>query len=243
MIALEIRQLVQSSFFRVRERMTRSSPLYGISLVFFALGTWQIARYYTSHTRQESKQKRNIELQKLLSQNEVSFVSDGLVLVGPKISPLSKEFGYYLIKHFQLTPDRDCIVNIGWISKDTALNPLKLIDLNKTVTSWLHRKDATRLNLVYDDLNEQRTLLMPYNPTTFSLSDTIPISIFHHKNIQDLTNIYKTEQSPLCFKNILSSDQVLCMNTNKSYNIPHIQYASTWYSLSLITTIMLYLRK
>lgn len=223
--------------------MTRSLPLYGISLVFFGLGTWQIARYYTSHSRQELKQKHNIELQQLLSQNEISFVSDGLVLVGPKISPFSKEFGYYLIKHFQLTHYRDCIVNIGWISKDIALNPFKLIDLNKNVTSWLYRKDVTRLNLVYDDLDEQRTLLMPHNPTTFSSSDTIPISIFHRKSIQDLASIYNTKQSPLCFKNTTSSDQILCMDNIKTYNIPHIQYAATWYSLSLITTIMLYLRK
>lgn len=225
--------------------MNRSfSILYGIPLVFFGLGTWQVSRHYTSRTRRSLKEKHDTEFQQLFMDLDVSSVSKGVVLLGPKIKPSlhkTNEFGYYLLKHFQLGSGKDCIVNIGWIPKDIALNQKRLADLNTTVANWISEKDVTHLNLLYDDSSEQKTLLMQTNPSNFSSGDP-PVSIFHYKNIQDLANIYKTKQAPLCFKNSTPSDLICTVNT-VPHIVPHAQYAATWYILTLITSAMLYLRK
>jgi hypothetical protein len=241
-------------------------------MVFFGLGTWQLVRHQNRYELIKEREDKLPQIQEISRYSgttvpEPLFVSEGCVLVGPKVSQVSLQkrgkssakipFGYDFLKHFYYTlPNgqrQDCIVNIGWIPSDIIHDPKSMMELNQNATLWIKEK---QLDLDYDGLDEKKRFFHDLeNPKSFSSirvdpsNDAIlPIAIFRYKSISDMADLFSIKDHILCIKNTRYIDGSIITpsfshSSRARHKIPHLEYMATWYVLSFITTLMLYFRK
>lgn len=229
--------------------------LYVIPAVFFGLGTWQFLRHQSRHSRLEEHQKNMQQIRAFSRQEqnaspglEEIIVSEGCILVGPKpgLQDKNRSFGYSLIKHARLKDGPDCLIQLGWIPiKLVSQEPQVLVELDREATEWIRTR---QLDLIPNNVEETQGIGQEKNPTSFSKwHQSIPVALLRYHNVSDILDIYqvpKTRRPPISLKNTRPMTSLLSpsMDTSSQYKVPHLQYMTTWYVLSFITSAMLYFR-